>query len=493
MTPKQLLIFIAVFSSFNGFSRPCREVIAYFPSWKWYHRQQLVNPLTIDYNKYTAINYAFFQPNPDGSISTFDPLADKTLLLGDFRPDVPVRYKSSVGFGNPQWHIPGTSLVSKAHEQGVKVLISVGGWTLSQHFSSIAANPQKRRRFAQSCGEMVRIYGIDGIDIDWEYPGFKETGGSPADRENFTLLLREVRDSLNAEAALSGRKLLLTAAFGVAPSRIAEIQWEHVIPLLDFINLMTYDFYGTGYSVTNHHSPLYSPSRGLSGFDLNSVVYLMLDRYGVPPDKINIGLAFYGRSLKTTGKPGLHVASGRKPDTATFPEDGGSPMFYNILRRLPQFNYFWDSLAQAPYLQGKKSNTFVSFDDEQSIGKKAEYIVEHNLAGAIIWDITGDYVQSKHLQPNSPVVTPLASALQSALCGQKVHAFGGEVVAIGYLPPVLPQKVPLVYRKTFAPRLAPWSAPVSKKELRKAKKKTRKKKIPTAQKGVPGRYFNGGH
>ena len=82
-------------------SQPCREVIAYFPSWKWYDRQQLVNPSSIDYSKYTIINYAFFQPNNEGSVSPFDPWADKTLLLGTIGPDAPGSYGKSRDFGRP--------------------------------------------------------------------------------------------------------------------------------------------------------------------------------------------------------------------------------------------------------------------------------------------------------------------------------------------------------------------------------------------------------
>lgn len=492
MTPKQLLFLLTVFTSLNGFSRPCREVIAYFPSWKWYHRQQFVNPATIDYSKYTAINYAFFQPNLDGSVSTFDPVADKTLLLGNFRPDAPAGYRNSRDFGQPYWHDGNTSLVKKAHSQGLKVLISIGGWTLSQHFSSISASREKRRRFAHSCNEMIRVYGIDGIDIDWEYPNFKGTGGSPADRQNFTLLLREIRDSLDALEAQTNQKLLLTAAFGVAPTRMADIEWTYVTPLLDFINLMTYDFYGTDFSVTNHHSPLFSPAKGLNGFDLHSVVHHLMERYAVPPEKINIGLAFYGRSLKTNGRPGLHVTSGKTPDTATFPEDSGSPMFYNILSRIQQFNYFWDSLAQAPYLQGKKSNTFVSFDDEQSIGKKARYILDHNLAGAIIWDLTGDYVQSRY-RTDLPAHTPLANALQSVLCGQEIPFEWDERVAEIEIPDLLPPCWSKVQRKSFGPRVTQSSLPLSKKELRKEKKKEKRKKRRNKPKGVPDKYFNGGY
>jgi GH18 family chitinase len=106
----------------NSQTQPCREVIGYYPSWKFYDRQQLVNPATIDYSTYTALNYAFFEPKPDGSVKPFDPKTDKLLLQGG--PTTP-------------------SLVEKAHEHGVKVFISIGGWTLSRAVFAHRRAPRK--------------------------------------------------------------------------------------------------------------------------------------------------------------------------------------------------------------------------------------------------------------------------------------------------------------------------------------------------------------
>lgn len=475
-----LLLCTPLFSS----AQPCREVSAYFPSWKWYNRGQLVNPATIHYEKYTTIIFAFFQPNWDGSISPFDPVADKTLLLGDVAPDIPRSYLNKKDFGNPYWHDDRNSLVKRAHGQGVKVTISVGGWTLSDQFSGIAASPDKRRRFAQSCNDMVRTYGIDGIDIDWEYPGYRSNGGSPEDKYNFTYLLQTVRDSLDALEFQLGRHLTLTAAFGVAPSRMAEIEWGKVAQLLDHINLMTYDFYGNGFATTNHNAPLYSPEKGLDGFDTHSAVHHLMEYYGVPSWKINIGLAFYGRSLKTKGSAGLHVSSRRTPDTRTFPEDSGTPMYYNILARQDLFQYHWDSLAQAPYLKGKGINTFVTYEDERSIAQKARYINEHNLAGAIIWDITGDCVESRH-RPGEIERTPLADALYEALCREETFVVEQAGAA---LLKTLPPTLPTVGRRSFAPRVAIYEVKLSRKEKRKLRK--RQKKL--AKMGQRAAYFDTG-
>jgi chitinase len=481
---------LIIFQTLVSKAQPCREVVAYYPSWKWYARQYLVNPATIDYGKYTIINYAFFKPNPDGSISPFDPLADKTLLLGEITSQAPPGYAKSKEF-DPRWHLPGTSLVERAHRQGVKVMISIGGWTLSEHFSGIAASAEKRRRFARDCNAMIRLFNVDGIDMDWEYPGYAAQKGGPADKQNFTLLLREIRDSLDALQIERGQRFLLTSAFGVAPSRMADIEWDRVAPLLDLVNLMTYDFYGSNFSMTNHHAPLFSPAQGITGFDLHSVVRHLVERYGVPPSKIAAGLAFYGRSLTTQGAAGLHVSSKRMPDSVTFPEDKGAPMFYNIVSRLSQFNYHWDSLAQAPYLQGKKLKTFVSFEDERSVAQKARYIVDHQLAGAIVWDLTGDYVESRS-RKGTVESTPLAAALADALCGKEAPLHRWEEVETFA---TLPQRWAFVERKTFAPRITHGLEVLKKdkKQKRKEKREQRKKKKQKRKNSVPGKYFDGGH
>ncbi len=473
------LLFLLYFSG-SLFAQPCREVCAFFPSWKWYDRGRLVNPSTIDYSKYTVINYAFFQPNIDGSISLFDPYADKTLLIGAISPSAPSAYKKSRNIF-PDWHIKGTSLIDKAHEHGVKVLISIGGWTMSENFSIIAESEVRRRTFAQSCAELVRIYKVDGVDIDWEYPGYKSQNGKSVDKENFTLLLREIRQAFDILQKETGKQLLLTADFGAGASHMNQIEWEQVVPLLDFVNLMTYDFYGSTPSRTNHHSALFAPRIGLDGYDMDSAVRYLMERYNVPASKINIGLAFFGRSLKTKGQPDIHVATRRITDKKTFSADRGAPTFYNILANQSKFNYHWDDHAEVPYLKGKKLQTFVTFEDERSIKRKARYILENGLAGAIVWDITSDCIENK-TRNGTIEKTPLADALNEELCQQMGWAVR-EKIEVNRLP----HKRFEVTRKSFAPRLV-FHSDISKKEKKKKKKRRKKKR-----KGdVPKRYFDGG-
>ncbi|HHM20724.1 MAG TPA: hypothetical protein ENJ20_01765 [Bacteroidetes bacterium] len=359
---------------------------------------------------------------------------------------------------------------------------------MSDNFSHIAASPKKRQRFAESCARLVRIFGVDGVDIDWEYPGYKPAKGHSGDRHNFTLLIQAVRRAFDQLETQTGTELLLTADFGAGASHTRQIEWTQVVPLLDFVNVMTYDYYGSRPGYTNHHAPLYAPRKGVEGYDLNSTVRELTGNYGVPPEKINIGLAFFGRSIKTRGKARIHSKTRRIADEKTFPEDKGAPAYYNLLARQNLFDYHWDDCAEVPYLNGKKLNTFVTFDDELSIRKKAQYILNNGLAGAIVWDITGDCIESKK-RPGTIENTPLADALRETLCQQKVEMPAMTRHAGNKAPAQnLPQQWSLLTHHTFAPRVAQSTPVISKKEKR-IKKKRRKKKNKSS---VPHRYFDGG-
>lgn len=397
-----ILTFLPLFLS----AQPCKEVIGYYPNWQWYDRAKLVNPMTIDYSKYSIINYAFFKPETNGTIVSTDTWADENLLQG------PINWSTT-----PVSHNASQSIVGKAHANGVKILISVGGWTLSDNFPSIAASPTKRATFASSCKSLIQTYDLDGIDIDWEYPGYTPNSGTTADKQNYTLFLQQVRDTLNAYQNVTGKTYMMTACFGASQSNMANIEWNNVKNILDIMNIMTYDFFGSWDATTNHNSPLYAPVQGDPTFNLSAAVSYIITNYGVPANKIAAGVAFYGRSFKTTGTPGLHVASTGTADNITFQLDDGTPSYYNILANLSLFTKNWDNSAKVPYLTGNNSlKTFVSYDDKQSIGLKASYIKNNNLRGAIIWEITGDYLETS---VGSGVIagTPLADTLNLVFCG----------------------------------------------------------------------------
>ncbi|HMT29800.1 MAG TPA: glycosyl hydrolase family 18 protein, partial [Bacteroidia bacterium] len=298
-------------------AEPCREVVGYFAGWKWYKRNKLVNPESIDYSKFTIINYAFFKPLENGTVTEGDSWADHIILKGKLK-------KVNGNMVND----PSSSLVFKAHSHGVKVVGSVGGWSWSSVFPGIAADPVKRMQFAASCVDIIEKYNLDGIDIDWEYPGHKAHNGSAADKQNFTLLLQTIRNSLNAYEKISGRKMLLTGAFGPAPNHMEQIEWEKVTPLLDIIHMMTYNYYGACDKTANHNCPLFKPLKANAAYNIDATLKTLNEIYNVPLSKITLGLAFYGRSVIMNNESGLFDTSTGRPDDVTFPEEKGTPSYY---------------------------------------------------------------------------------------------------------------------------------------------------------------------
>ncbi len=445
-----LIPLLLLFFSCTGVTQPPNKAVTgYYPSWRWYDRSKLVSPATLDYSKYTVLYYAFLNVEADGSIGLTDPWADKNLLLGPINRSVaPPDYDQSRDLGNPVYHKPGMRFSDYAHKNKVRFLVSLGGWAHSGYFSSIAADPVKRARFAADCSKIVQLYNLDGIDIDWEYPGYLERGGIPEDKQNFTLLLRQVRDALDALEPAIRRELMLTIACGAAPKRMESIDWPQVKRLVDAVNLMAYAFYGHWDPVSNHNAPLFPPTNATQpGNSCSEAVQNLLD-YGVAAAKINLGLAFYGRTQLTSGASGLHVQSLGCPDTLTFGSGAGTPQYYDIVAKIRQglYDYQWDEVAQVPYLTGRNNlPSFVSFDDERSIALKAQFVKSRNLHGVVIWDVTADYLETT---PGSRVIAgaPLASTVN------RVFAGGGTAVPAilaGSLVCVFPNPTPNGYLQIF--------------------------------------------
>ncbi|MBX9850692.1 MAG: glycoside hydrolase family 18 protein [Cytophagaceae bacterium] len=399
--PKTILVLSLILAFvLPGLAQTQKEIIGYYPSWQWYKRSQLMSPEKLDYSKYTILNYSFFAPDAEGNLFGTDAWADSVLLRG----------KIDWAKAQPAY-FPNTGLVDIAHAWGVKVMVSIGGWTLSENFPSIAADPVKRAHFASQCVHLLRSYKFDGIDIDWEYPGYAEHKGGTADKANFTLLMQAIRDSIDNYGQKINYKFLLTGAFGANIPNMENIEWEKIKVIMDYINLMTYDFNGPWSEETNHNSPLYSPAKGGVG-SYDYAFKLLTEKYGVPSAKINMGVAFYGRTFVDCagGKADVYAKHSGQVDAKTFAVDEGMPQYFNIVYQMDKFTKGWDSTAQVPYLVGKDINTFVTYDDEQSIRLKAEYVVQKNAAGVIIWDVTGDYME-KSPGSGSLKGTPLANVL----------------------------------------------------------------------------------
>lgn len=245
----------------------------------------------------------------------------------------------------------------KSQNPNLKVLLSVGGWGAG-NFSEMAASETHRKAFCKNCLAAVKQYGLDGIDIDWEYPGSSDAGisSSSNDKANFTLLMQDLR------ATLGNDKLLTIASSAGA----GYIDWKKVISYLNFVNIMSYDM-----GRPPSHNAALRPYK-VNGEEQMSCEKAVSKHYkaGVPYNKMTLGMAFFGRVDRV-------ILTGDELD-------------YNEILELKNFNKYWDDTAKVPYLTDDNGTMVLSYDDEYSIGLKADYVKQQGLLGAMYWDIEAD-------------------------------------------------------------------------------------------------------
>ncbi len=290
-------------------------VVAYVTSWS----DVIPDPFCM-----THINYAFGHVN-----DTFDGV----------RVDNPQRLKDMVAL--------------KKVNPDLKVMLSVGGWG-SGRFSEMAMDRKLRRSFADDCLRVVEEFGLDGIDIDWEYPTSSAAGisYSPEDTGNFTMLMKDLRQVL-------GDGLLLTFASAASAEYV---DFTAVEPYVDFVNIMAYDMA----TAPKHHSALYESE--ISGGMTSDKAARAHMAAGMPAHKLVLGMPFYGRG------------SGRYADFNDFKDIKKDIEAYEI----------WDEMAQVPYIADTDGTLIVGYDNPRSLKIKCGYIKANGLRGAMYWDYDGD-------------------------------------------------------------------------------------------------------
>lgn len=376
-----------------------KAIIGYYASWQWYDRAKVAKPENMDFSKVTRVNFAFFQLDVEGNIWGTDEWADPRLLFGDVRGDSAGCTPSLLGnckchrhtaTGKMcQEHDQSNGLIWLAHQARAEIYPSIGGWTLSDPFSAMSANSANRAAFARNCRRLIEEYDFDGIDLDWEYPGYASHSGTPEDTKNFSLLLRDIRMELNELGAQMNRFYGLTAALPCGPSNIKNIDIGTAAQHLTEFNLMSYDFHGSWDANTGVNSPLYDQSSDPEpGWSVDGCVKNWESR-GAPKDKLNIGLAFYGRSFRGAKEMGV---THKGTDDSNWNVDEGTPQYFNIMEQIDSLTVHWHKETSTPYAFFNDGG-LVSFDDERAICLKTEYVINESLHGFIIWELSGDMME----------------------------------------------------------------------------------------------------
>lgn len=390
-----------------------RKIIGYFCEWRDTEIGQNYTVDKLPWGQLTHINYAFAALGSDNKIQLMDTEAAIEREYPEQDPTLP--YKGHFNL----------LTVYKERYPGTQTLISVGGWAASGNFFPMTDTEAGIRTFAESCVDFIRQYGFNGVDIDFEYPSSTPLSGNPLDSalaeprraviyEHYVELMRILREELDQAGEEDGTHYLLSIAAPASSWILGGMQLGEYAQYLDYVNMMTYDFHGSWNGHVGPQSALYPDSRDTETASMVMPV-LNIDwayRYfrGVlPPEKINVGAPFYTRGWKNVSKGrlpgglwGTAATTGGGADgidgiwNDPLPEQpGGANPLYHVKNLLADpslgYEYFWDDVSKTPYVWNEGKKVFLTFEDEDSITEKCNYIVDNGLGGLFVWEFSGDF------------------------------------------------------------------------------------------------------
>ena len=380
-------------------AEPAKEepgMTVYFPNWNIYSDSRCgVDGLP--WERLDCVNHAFWEVVPRESgfaVVSTDPWADTD-------PD------------NPAAHFPRYAEYAEKYP-GTKILISIGGWTDSGHFSEMALTAESRGSFIRSCLDTLDAWPfLSGLDIDWEYPGVardpedENDEGNPVvgdDWTNYTLLLKELRKALDNHFG-KGEKILTVCAGASVGYSLCMQDYAALHPYVDRINLMTYDMAGPWEQSTGHHTPL------LGENSAETAVNYLLDK-GVPAEKIDIGSPLYSHGWK------MNEVGQETVGVDAEPLDDGDLEWHDLLaleraavpKGTPGWHTGYDEQKNAAWLwnddpESPDCGRFYTYDSTASLQAKLDYINGQGLGGLIVWQVHGD-----SMDEDWPMITRMHSA-----------------------------------------------------------------------------------
>jgi chitinase len=295
----------------------------------------------------------------------------------------------------------GVLVKEKKKHPNLKVMVACGGWGGSGGFSDMSRTAETRRKFVESVGRFIREYKLDGLDIDWEYPGMEGIGNPyiPEDKENFTSLMRELREELNK----IGKDQVLTFAVAGWEEFFNHVELDKVMPSVTYMNVMSYDLAGGDDTYTSHHTNLgWVKMEDIEGtpaaekiveegdstkpYSAEKIISYCMGK-GVNPGQIVIGGAFFGKAWKgvppeNNGLYQLNRGPWRERNS-----------YATIREKREDANGFvrhWDPVAKAPFLYNATDSVFISYEDTVSVRLKTEYAIKTGLGGIMFWSLGGD-------------------------------------------------------------------------------------------------------
>ncbi|NVN79970.1 MULTISPECIES: glycosyl hydrolase family 18 protein [unclassified Vibrio] len=428
---------------------PNTVVGTYFVEWGIYGRDYTVDNLPAD--NLTHILYGFIPIcGPNESVksvggNSYNALMTACQGVDDYEVvihDPWAAFQKSFPQAGHEYSSPikgnyAMMMALKQRNPDLKIIPSIGGWTLSDPFFDFTTKAN-RDTFIASVKKFLNTWKFyDGVDIDWEFPGgggaAPDLGDPVNDGPAYIALMAELRVMLDELEAENGRTYELTSAIGVGHDKIEDVDYGDAIQYMDYIFAMTYDFYGGWNNVLGHQTALncgnfMRPGQcDGTGLDENGEPYtgpayttdngiqLLLEQ-GVPANKLVVGTAMYGRgwegvlpsSLSDPSDPMTGVGNGKLKGSSAQGvwEDGVidyKGIKANMLGANNQgingFEYGYDEMAEAPYVWNRTSGQLITFDDDRSVKAKGAYVRSLGLAGLFSWEIdadNGDILNAMH-------------------------------------------------------------------------------------------------
>jgi chitinase len=277
----------------------------------------------------------------------------------------------------------------KRENPRLKVIISVGGWLWSGGFTDMALTRTSRAAFIDSAAAFLTRYNLDGLDIDWEFPDDPGAGHAfrPEDKQNYTLLVKELRTRFDIMQKQRHRHLYLTVAVGAETDFLDHTEMGKVQKYVDDVNLMAYDYYEPGdEKITGNHAPLFTNPADPAGISADRSVREYMQA-GVPAAKIILGVPFYGHVWGQVPPKNHGLFQPGRPVPDAFAD-------YRVITLTmlgqPGYTRYWDDASSVPYLYNASKQIFVSYEDPQSLAIKSRYVIDHRLAGVMFWEYFGD-------------------------------------------------------------------------------------------------------
>ncbi|KAF6212525.1 hypothetical protein GE061_013048 [Apolygus lucorum] len=366
-----------------------KKVVCYFTNWSWYRKGDgKFLPEHIEPSLCTDIIYAFASLDPNTlTITAFDPWADLDNSM----------YKR----------------LTALRELGVNVLLGIGGWTDSsgEKYSKLVSSGTNRRVFVGSVVAFLRKYDFSGLSVEWNYPVCWQSdckAGPPSDKNNFAKLIQELRDAFDKETP---RLRLAVSLSGYAEIIESSYDLRSISSNVDFMTVMSYDYHGAWEGITGHVAPL----KGLSGdklpmYNAAAAVKTLIDG-GAEKSKLILGVPLYGQTfeLKSPKEHDIGSEVSGPGNPGQFTSQPGMMSYYEICFRIVKHNWKKSDSPYGPYAYS--GDQWVSFDDEDSIKRKADFVKSEGLGGIMAWTVDMDDFQNQCCGGQAPLLRAINTGL----------------------------------------------------------------------------------